>query len=87
MDPTGLLEETVQIVLDHDKIDEINNKVLASVDSELAKSERELREKLQEVNDGLQKITDGESELSNTKTKPMTSWRSLPFSCDRRRRI
>ena len=45
MDPTGLLEETVQIVLDHDKIDEINNKVLASVDSELAKSERELREK------------------------------------------
>ena len=69
VDPTGLLEETVQIVLDHDKIDEINNKVLDSVDSELAKSERELREKLQEVNDGLQKITDGESELTNTKNE------------------
>ena len=34
-------EETVQIVLDHDKIDAINNKVLDSVDSELAKTERE----------------------------------------------
>ncbi len=69
VDPTGLLEETVQIVLNHDKIDQINNKVLDSVDSELAKSERELREKLQEVNDGLQKIADGESELSNTKNE------------------
>ncbi|MFR5599340.1 MAG: efflux RND transporter permease subunit, partial [Holdemania filiformis] len=69
VDPTGLLEETVQIVLDHDKIDEINNKVLDSVDSELAKNERELREKLQEVNDGLQKITDGESELTSTKNE------------------
>ena len=69
VDPTGLLEETVQIVLDHQKIDEINNKVLASVDSELAKTERELREKLQEVNDGLQKITDGESELTSTKNE------------------
>ena len=69
VDPTGLLEETVQIVLDHDKIDQINNKVLDSVDSELAKSERELREKLQEVNDGLQKIADGESELSSTKNE------------------
>ncbi|WP_278839340.1 efflux RND transporter permease subunit [Holdemania filiformis] len=69
VDPTGLLEETVQIVLDHDKIDEINNKVLDSVDSELAKTERELREKLQEVNDGLQKITDGESELTSTKNE------------------
>ena len=38
VDPTGLLEETVQIVLDHDKIDAINNKVLDSVDSELAKT-------------------------------------------------
>lgn len=67
VDATGLLEETVEIQLDQDKIDEINNKVLASVDSELAKSERELRDKLKEVNEGLDKLSQGESDLSGTK--------------------
>ncbi|SJZ49759.1 efflux RND transporter permease subunit [Anaerorhabdus furcosa] len=67
VEPTGLLEETVQIVLDQNKIDEINNKVLASVNSELAKAERELRDSLKQVNEGLDKIKEGESELGTAK--------------------
>lgn len=67
VDPTGLLEETVQIALNQDKIDEINNRLLDSVNSEMAKAERELRAGLKEVNEGLQKINDGETELTDKK--------------------
>ncbi|MEA4875501.1 efflux RND transporter permease subunit, partial [Anaerorhabdus sp.] len=67
--PQGLLEETVQIVLDQDKIDDINNKILNSVDSELAKAERDLLDSLKQVNDGLVKINDGQATLNSTKTE------------------
>lgn len=66
---TGLLEETVQILLDQDKIDEINNKMLASVNSELAKTERDLRNSLKEVNEGLEKIENGQTELNDKKNE------------------
>lgn len=69
VDPTGLLEETVQVVLDQDKINDINNKVLASVNGELAKAERELRDSLKEVNEGLDKIKQGETDLGSAKTQ------------------
>lgn len=65
--PQGLLEETVQIILDQNKIDDINNTILNSVDSELAKAERDLLDSLKQVNDGLTKIKDGETTLSETK--------------------
>lgn len=67
VDASGLLEESVHILFNQEKIDEINNKMLASVNSELAKAEREIRDGLKEVNDGLQKIQDGESELQDAK--------------------
>ncbi|MEG2329286.1 efflux RND transporter permease subunit [Anaerorhabdus sp.] len=67
--PQGLLEETVQIVLDQDKIDDINNKILNSVDSELAKAERDLLDSLKQVNDGLTKINEGQTTLGNTKNE------------------
>ena len=86
VDPTGLLEETVQIVLDHDKIDQINNKVLDSVDSELAKSERELRKSCRRSTTVCRKSPTGNPNCPVQKMKPMTSWRSLPSSCSRRRR-
>lgn len=63
----GLLKETIQIVLDQDKIDDINNKIIGSVNSELANSEKELRDALKEVNDGLTKVNDGINELSDKK--------------------
>ncbi|MFV0551125.1 MAG: efflux RND transporter permease subunit [Anaerorhabdus sp.] len=56
----GLLEETVQVLLDQDKIDDINNKILNSVDAELAKAERDLLDSLKQVNDGLTKINEGQ---------------------------
>ena len=42
VDPTGLLEETVQIVLDHDKIDEINAQLLDLIDTKLADARAQL---------------------------------------------
>ncbi len=67
--PQGLLEETLQIVLDQDKIDDINNRILNSVDGELAKAERDLLDSLKQVNEGLTKINDGQSTLNSTKTE------------------
>lgn len=65
----GLLEETVQVLLDQDKIDDINNKILNSVDAELAKAERDLLDSLKQVNDGLTKINEGQKTLGNTKNE------------------
>ena len=63
----GLLKETIQIVLDQDKINNINNRILRSVNAELADAEKELLDGLKEVNDNLDKLKKGEKELANTK--------------------
>ena len=68
---TGLLSETVQIVLDQDKIDAINNTMLDSVNSELARTERELRGKLKEVNEGLAKLDEGAAKLESGKQETL----------------
>lgn len=65
--PNGLLEQTVQIRLDQDKINAINDIMLASVNQELAKTQRELRDAKQEIVDQQVKLTDGKNLLSEKK--------------------
>ena len=62
-----LLKETVQIFLDQDKIDSINNRIIGSVDSELAKAEKEIRDGLKEVNEGLDKVNQGIKDVDDKK--------------------
>lgn len=60
---TGLLEEKVHIIIREDKIQEINEKIYAAIDSEMEEAE-------QEIADGKQEILDGQAELT-------TSWTDI----------
>ena len=58
---TGLVEKSVEIRLNEEKIEAINTKVLASVDEGLAEAKAEL-------DTAAQKVADGRAELENGKT-------------------
>lgn len=58
---TGMVEKTLQVTLNQDKIDEVNTQVLASVDDKLADAK-------QKLDDARQKVEDGRAELKNGKT-------------------
>lgn len=58
---TGMVEKTLQVTLNQEKIDEVNTQVLASVDDKLADAK-------QELDDARQKVEDGRAELENGKT-------------------
>lgn len=58
---TGMVEQTLQVTLSQEKIDEVNTRVLASVDDKLADAK-------QELDDARKKVEDGRAELENGKT-------------------
>lgn len=58
---TGMVEQTLQVTLNQEKIDEVNTRVLASVDDKLAEAK-------QELDDARQKVEDGRAELESGKT-------------------
>ena len=60
---TGLVEKSVEIRLNEDKIEAINTKVLASVDEELADAKAELDEAQQKVTDGRAELESGKAAL------------------------
>ena len=67
VDATGLVEQQVTVTLDQVKIDALNDKVLAGVDSGLADAQRELREGQAKVADGKAKLAEGEAALESQK--------------------
>ena len=67
VDATGLVEQQVTVTLDQVKIDALNDKVLAGVDSDLADAQRELREGQAKVADGKAKLAEGEAALESQK--------------------
>lgn len=62
VEATGLLEEQVHIVLNQDKIDDLNARVLASVSEELAESLQDLEDAQQEINDAWEELLEGEED-------------------------
>ena len=60
---TGLLEESVNVIIRQDKIDEINKKVFAAIDEKMADAEQELTDAEKEIEDGRKEIEDGRKEL------------------------
>ena len=55
---TGLLEESVSVVIRQEKIDKINEQVFGSIDEEIEEAREELEENRQEVYDGQAEIND-----------------------------
>lgn len=62
---TGLVEKSVEIRLNEEKIEAINTKVLASVDEELADAKAELDDAKKKVEDGRAELESGKAELEN----------------------
>lgn len=64
---TGLLEESVHVIIRQEKIDAINEQVFGSIDEELKDAEQELADGRQEIYDGQAEIADARAELEETK--------------------
>lgn len=66
---TGLLEESVNVIIRQEKIDAINEQVFGSIDEEMKEAEEELAESKQEVYDGQAELADARTELEDSKTE------------------
>ena len=64
---TGLLEESVSVVIRQEKIDKINEQVFGSIDEEIEEAREELEENRQEVYDGQAEINDARKELADSR--------------------
>jgi len=60
----GMLEERIEVLVDGDKIDDLNKEILAVVDSELAQAEEELMKAKQEIESGKSKLASEEKKQS-----------------------
>lgn len=64
---TGLLEESVNVIIRQEKIDAINQQVFGYIDSEMEDAEKELADGRQEVYDGQAELADARTELEDSK--------------------
>lgn len=61
---TGLLEESVNVIISQDKIDAVNEKVFAVIDEQMAEAEKELADGKQQILDSQKEIAEGKKELA-----------------------
>lgn len=66
---TGLLDESVNIIIRQEKIDAINEKVYAAIDDKLQETQDELDEGRQKLEDGEKEIDKGKKELKDGQKK------------------
>jgi len=64
---TGLLEESVNVIIRQEKIDEINKQVFGYIDSEMAEKEQELEDAKQEIEDGRSELANAQQELNDSR--------------------
>lgn len=59
---SGLYEENIRVTLEQDKIDALNDKLLRSINEELAEKQQELDDARAEIEDGKKELEDNRSE-------------------------
>ncbi len=64
---TGLLEETVNVIIRQEKIDEINKQVFGYIDGEMAEKEQELEDARKEIADGKSELADAQKKLNDSR--------------------
>ncbi len=74
---TGLLEESVNVIIRQDKIDKINKQVFGYIDSELEEQEQQLEDSRKELEDGKKEIADGKAELADAQKELNDSKKEL----------
>ncbi len=60
---TGLLEESVNVIIREDKIEALNEKVFAAIDDKMQEAEEELESGRKELEDGKKELESGRKEL------------------------
>ncbi len=69
VNPTGLVEKSVEVRLDQDKIDDINDKLLTKVNKELAKAKKKITKAEDKIKKGKKELKDGKKELEQQQTE------------------
>lgn len=69
VDAAGLVEKSVEIRLDQDKIDAINDKLLAKVTGAMDDAEEELKDARAEIDDAREELKDGKRKLESEQEK------------------
>ncbi|MCL2718766.1 MAG: efflux RND transporter permease subunit [Lachnospiraceae bacterium] len=64
---SGLLEESVHVIIRQEKIDEINKQVFGFIEGEMADAERQLAEGREEILDGQTKLDEARQELNDAR--------------------
>ena len=62
---TGMIEENVNVVIRQDKIDLVNEKIRASIDSKLEDARQELADGREDIQSGLAQVASGRRELAD----------------------
>lgn len=62
---TGLLEESVNVIIRQEKVDALNEKVFAAIDGQMADAEKELEDGKKELADGKKELVDGKQEIAD----------------------
>ena len=62
---TGLVEESVQVTLSQKKLDEINDKVKASLDKKFADAQSEMEDAEEEISSGKDELDSGQKSMAN----------------------
>lgn len=74
---TGLLEESVNVIIRQEKIDKINEQVFGSIDEEMKDAEQQIADGKQEIYDGQAELADGQTELDESRQKLVDSQQEL----------
>ncbi len=77
---TGLLEESVNVIIRQDKVDKVNQQVFGSIDEEIDEVLEELDENRQEIYDGQAELADARADLEDSKQELADKWQELDDS-------
>ncbi len=67
VDTQGMIETQISVTLNTDSINNVNLKVLESVDSELAEAQQEIYDAMADINSALDEVESGQTELEEGK--------------------
>lgn len=62
---TGVLEESVQVTMNQEKIDALNEEILEKIDEQFVEAQEELDDASEEIESGKNKLNSGKKELEN----------------------
>ncbi len=62
---SGLLEESINVIIRQEKVDEVNKKIYAAIDKSLQEAADEIEEGKQKIEESKQELADGKAEIIN----------------------